>query len=222
MMKRKLAAMMTLMVLLAPSAMAATREEAETTARTLVGSDAVLRESELDDGYYELEFDGTDVQYDVLIDSKTGEAVWMETSVKGARKATAADLDETAARAAVTALKPEAAIDYALLEQDDGRYVWNVFYSEGNQYGLCEVNAQTGEVTETQVALSFPQGALTAKQAVDAVMADRGEMTIQELDLELDDDTGSYRYDGTAQMDGKRYEFEVDAASGDLVKWERD
>ena len=42
-----------------------------------------------------------------------------------------------------------------------------------------------------------------------------------EVDLGLDRDDGSLRYEGEAELDGKRYEFEM-RVTGEIVEWDRD
>ena len=43
------------------------------------------------------------------------------------------------------------------------------------------------------------------------------------VDLDIDFDDGrTPRYDGKAEIDGRTYEFEMNAATGDVYEWERD
>lgn len=222
MMKRKLATLLTLTMLLTPAALAATQEEAQNTAQALVGTEATLTKLELDDGYYEFDFQDANSRYEVTVNAGTGAACKLETKRLNVQKAASAVLDEAAARAAAQETAPEATLHYAVLEKDDGRYEWNVFYSEGGVYGICSVQAETGELYATEVFYGMPEGAMTADQAVEALVAAKGELIIRELDLELDDDTGAYTYEGKAELNGTVYEFELDAVSGSIFEWERD
>ena len=44
-----------------------------------------------------------------------------------------------------------------------------------------------------------------------------------DLDIDFDDDDDrTPRYDGKAEVDGRTYEFEMNAVTGDVYEWERD
>ena len=64
-----------------------------------------------------------------------------------------------------------------------------------------------------------PDGALTAAEAMEKLAASKGAVTV--IDLDLDRDDGRLRYEGEAELDGKRYEFEM-SVTGELLEWERD
>lgn len=119
---------------------------------------------------------------------------------------------------ALLAERPGAVVDYLLRERDDGRYEWELFFTQGDQLGVCEVAEDTYQVR--RVALhDRPEGALTASEAIELLRQKKGEITVTSLDLDRDD--GRLRYEGEAELDGKRYEFEM-SVSGEIVEWERD
>ena len=120
--------------------------------------------------------------------------------------------------AAVKVSLPEAVVDYAVRERDDGRYEWDLFITQGNQIGEVEVVESTNEIRKVTL-YEKPEGALTASEAMAQLAQKKG--AVQIIDLELDRDGGSLRYEGEAQLDGKRYEFEM-RATGELLEWERD
>lgn len=137
--------------------------------------------------------------------------------------ATAEQTDEFAAQreAALAAAKvslPEAEIDYAVRERDDGRYEWNLFYRQGEMFGVCKVREETNEVRRVEL-FNPPAGALIASEAMAKLAQAKGEITIVELELDWDD--GVLRYEGDAELDGKRYEFEM-GVDGEIIEWERD
>ena len=109
----------------------------------------------------------------------------------------------------------------ALLERDDGQYEWKVFVRKGSEVSLYTVQAQSGAIYGVE---TYPQGegVMSAEEAVAALKAAQGDVEVTELDLELNDNTHTLRYEGKAQSDGRRYEFEMDAADGKLYEWERD
>lgn len=127
--------------------------------------------------------------------------------------------EETLAAEAVLAAQPGAQVNYLIKERDDGRWEWDVFFQQGTALGEATVNAETYAVLKTKTYDNLPADALTADQAVAKLKELKGALTITELDFDRDD--GSYRYEGSAELDGKRYEFEM-TVSGKLVEWERD
>lgn len=122
---------------------------------------------------------------------------------------------------AIAALKvslPEAVVDFAVRERDDGRDEWDLFFTQGNQMGEAEVLESTNEIRKVTL-YEKPEGALTAGEAMARLSQIKGNVVI--IDLELDRDDGNLFYEGEAELDGKRYEFEMTAA-GEIIEWERD
>ena len=140
--------------------------------------------------------------------------------VTGALSASAEEFtaEKENAIAAVKVSMPEAAVDYAVRERDDGRYEWDLFFTQGNQLGEVEVLESTNEIRKVTL-YEKPEGALTASEAMALLAEKKGAVTI--IDLSLDRDDGSLRYEGEAELDGKRYEFEM-RVTGELLEWERD
>ena len=127
--------------------------------------------------------------------------------------------EEALAAEAVRKAVPGAVVNYVVKERDDGRWEWDVFFSQEGVLGMCTVNAETYEVRKTKTYDKLPEGALTADRAMAVLKEAKGELTV--MDLELDRDDGQVRYEGEVELNGKRYDFEMNAA-GKLVEWERD
>lgn len=125
---------------------------------------------------------------------------------------------EAKAIAVVLADRPTAVINYVLHDYDDGRPEWNIFFTDGADLGEADVDAETYELRKIK---SYEKEAdmLTADQAVEQLIAAKGALTITELELDRDD--GTLWYEGDAELDGRRYEFEM-RANGKIVEWERD
>ncbi len=123
------------------------------------------------------------------------------------------------AKAAAQAHLPQAMIDYALLDYDDQRFEWEVYFSYDGTLGVCEVDAKTGEVFRTRTYSDLAAGALTADKAIEALGKAKGNVTVLELDLERDD--GRLVYEGEAELDGRFYDFEM-TIEGRIIEWERD
>ena len=224
-MKKILICMMVLAMLFSMTAFAATRDEALSAAQALISAedpDAQLVESDEDDGYYEFEFTSDTARYDVLVDRDAAVSK-AEIEYRNISRTTEATLDEAAAiDAALTFLRSGEA-QYALLERDDGRYEWNVFVTAGEDVGIVGVQAETGEIRSFEAYYGLASQILTADEAVAALIDAQGDLTVVDLDIDFDDDDDrTPRYDGKAEVDGRTYEFEMNAATGDVYEWERD
>lgn len=127
---------------------------------------------------------------------------------------------EQQARAAVAVYRPEASIDYTLLDFDDGDCEWNVFFSCDDRIAMATVDAKTGELMRVVEYAHLPQGALNAAQAI-AALGERagGEMTVLELDIDSED--RERVYEGEVEIDGRIYEFTM-TLDGRIIEWERD
>ena len=106
----------------------------------------------------------------------------------------------------------------AVRDRDDGRYEWDVFFTQDNQLGKCQVLESSNELRKVKL-YEKPEGALTASEAMALLAEKKGELTVVDLDLDRDD--GRIRYEGEAELDGRRYEFEM-SVNGDIIEWERD
>lgn len=122
------------------------------------------------------------------------------------------------AAAALLAQTPDAVINYAVRERDDGRYEWDLFFTLDGQMGECEV-AGTPLKVRNVVLQDMPENALTASQAMAKLAQEKGG--IQIIELELDRDDRRLCYEGEALLENKRYEFAV-SVFGDILEWKRD
>ena len=155
------------------------------------------------------------------------EMAFAESAVPAAEEAVipeAAAADPYAAErerviAVVQAQMPDAEIDYAVRDRDDGRYEWNVFFRQNGVLGEAKVLEEGFELRKVELFNQSRADSLNAKQAMTKLVLDKGEMTI--VDLGLDWDDGRLSYEGEAEMNGKRYEFEI-TVDGVVVEWERD
>lgn len=132
--------------------------------------------------------------------------------------AMAEDVNKENAMAAAKVSLPEAQFDYAVRERDDGRFVWELFFSQGSQLGVCKVLEENNEVRRVEL-FGRPDGALNASEAMALLAEKKGAIVV--TDLELDYDDGRLSYEGDAELNGKRYEFKMNV-NGSIVEWERD
>lgn len=223
-MKKTFAVILAMLTLTASTGFAQAEDPALAAAKAHVSEAAVLTETDSDDMFIEYEFSDKDagVRYDVHVDKATNAVVRVETDHKrpSAADASGEAMDETAVLELAAQTLPDATVNLALLEKDDGRLEWNVFFTETDGLTVYTFDAYSGAVLDTEKFFAVPEGTLTADKAVEALKAAKGEVTLESLDLDLDDDTGKLDYDGEVKLDGQRYEFSLSAADGSMTEWE--
>ena len=64
--------------------------------------------------------------------------------------------------------------------------------------------------------------AISLEEARDITLARVDGATASNISIELDRDDGWYVYEGEIFYNGMEYEFEIDADSGNILKWEED
>lgn len=110
---------------------------------------------------------------------------------------------------------------------DDGRMIYDLeFYSGSTTYD-CEVDAATGSVIKLeQEARSGAQGTptISASQAQQAALNHAGLSASQvtELQVDLEEDNGRVYYEVEFNRGATEYKYEVDAATGAVLKVELD
>ena len=92
-------------------------------------------------------------------------------------------------------------------------------------------NAQTGENAEQPAdnaqgnsGQNAPSGngRISLEEARDIALARVEGATASNISIELDEDDGWYVYEGEIFYNGMEYEFEIDADSGNILKWEEE
>lgn len=145
----------------------------------------------------------------------------MALAAQAALAESAADPNAAAREKAIAAMKvsmPEAQLHYALRERDDGRWKWELFFTQGTSMGVCKVNEDSNTIRKVEL-YDKPEGALTADQAMEKLMSEKGASAIIELDI--DREGGGLYYEGECEVGGRRYEFEMEVG-GSIIEWERD
>lgn len=211
-------------LMIAGSALALTDTEVETAARAYVPTDATLSKSEMDDGMHELTFrvEATGEKYEIQVDPATGAVVKIESELKGASTARSTTLTDEAVAAAVEAAYPGAEIIRKDEQIDDGKHEIEVFIVTGELYGKLDLNAENGAIVDRELYVG--------QYAADGMMTEeaaRAQITTLKpgaeiVKIELDEDDGRYFWEGDATLNGTRYEFSINATTGDMVEWERD
>ena len=64
--------------------------------------------------------------------------------------------------------------------------------------------------------------AVTLEEAQNIALERVPGASAQNISIELDEDDGWYIYEGDIVYDGMEYEFEIDANTGNILKWEEE
>lgn len=186
-------------------------------------------ERETDDGriFYEVTIrltDGT-CEVDVAADGTIREVTRKQTSGTTTEDSRYIGRDAARARALERAGVSEAQSSAWKIKFDfeDGGAVYEIeFYADGTKYEM-DIDALTGTVldydTEREAAPGGSGTQLTAQQARDIALAHAGTSAenVRDLKTELDEDDGRMVYEVEFKQGGQEYEYEIDAASGDIL-----
>lgn len=225
-MKKKVLPLATAAILLLSHAALASQPDFEQLARQYVPTDAVFERTERDDGLMEVQFRSPDnsAEYDVKINPETQSVVRVEYDVRDDRGSAKVVLTEEEAKAQVLALYPGAEVLSVLLERDDGLQEYVVLFTAPDLSGKVDLNPETGAVLDRQLNYTYASesvsGPLTAEQAKTIVLSkvDNGRI----VEFETDRDDGRKVYEGEVISGNVKYDFEIDADTGVILKWEQD
>ncbi len=224
MFKKIIASIAAIATLATPVAMA----QSVSTDATYISADAKLVKQENEGAYIEYEYrdEAANAEIEALADA-SGKYVIVKTEYVIAPGARESKLDEAAANETAQGILPGCEVDYAYSCLDDGLNEWHAFcLLDGDMWRLT-FTADNGDVIETEVIPGAADEAaappmLSASGAIDALKAAKGNIAITDLDFDFDDDAGIMYYEGECTLDGKKYEFKINAATGDVAEWELD
>lgn len=112
-------------------------------------------------------------------------------------------------------------------DYDDGRSIYDIeFFSGTTEYEL-DVDAATGEITEFETeehALAAADGQIDEESAKQIALAHAGlraeDVTFRKAKLDRDD--GRMEYEIEFVAGGMEYEYDIDAATGRILKFDAD
>lgn len=211
-------------LMIAGGALALTDTEAETAARAYVPTTATLVKSEMDDGMHELTFrvEATGEKYEIKVNPNTGAVVKIESELKGASNARSTTLTDEVLASVVEAAYPGAEIVRKDEQIDDGNHEIEVFLVTDGLYGTLDLNAETGAILERELYVGqYSTDGMMTEEAARAQIATL-KPGAEIVKIKLDEDDGRYFWEGDATLNGSRYEFAINATTGDMVEWERD
>lgn len=185
---------------------------------------------------YEIDFDASGVEYEYEVNATTGAVVKFEKETAKASKGNkinAASVSVEEAAAKNTALAHAGAAESEILgyscelDHEHGVSVYEIeFDANGFEYDY-DINAETGAVvkyskkadknSDKKNAIADGIGADAAKEAA---LAHAGVSAAQIYDYECEAETkhGSTVYEISFDCDGYEYEYNIDAASGEILK----
>ena len=224
MFKKIIASIAAIATLATPVAMA----QSVGTDAAYISADAKLVKQENEGAYIEYEYrdEAANAEIEALADA-SGKYVIVKTEYVIAPGARESKLDEAAANETAQDILPGCEVDYVYSCLDDGLNEWHAFcLLDGDMWRLT-FTADNGDAIETEVipgaadeAAATPM--LSASGAVDALKAAKGNIAITDLDFDFDDDAGIMYYEGECTLDGKKYEFKINAYDGSIAEWELD
>ena len=118
-------------------------------------------------------------------------------------------------------------------DHEDGLQVYDVEFYVGNKEYDYEIDASTGEIlsADFEIEDDFNKDnatnlnpAVSQEEASEAALAKVPGAEAKDLRIKLEEDDGKLIYEGDIYYSGTEYEFEIDAYTGDFLKWseERD
>ena len=125
---------------------------------------------------------------------------------------------------------------YAKLEFDDGKWIYDTEFYAGNTEYDYEINASTGAIlsydydmesnytpkqqSPATPAASAGTAAVSIETAKQTALARVSGATESHIRIYTDYDDGRMVYEGKIIYNAMEYEFEIDAATGNIIEWD--
>ena len=206
--------------------------------------DFVRVKLDIDDGRkeYEVEFYTKDKEYDYEIDALSGKILSCDYDAEHYDRGDAKHSSGTGTAAAITADEAKAAALkdaglteadvtnlYSKLDTDDGRSVYEIEFWQGEVEYDYDVDATTGEIVKSsrevkraaqqQTGTELGEDAAKAAALKDAGLAESG---VTHMKVKRDSDDGRIVYEVSFRVGSTKYDYDVDAFSGEILKCEID
>jgi uncharacterized membrane protein YkoI len=119
------------------------------------------------------------------------------------------------------------------LDRDDGRLVYEVEFYVGMEEFDYDIDAASGTIVgrdydieddfaNTSSAVSVPGNVISRDEAVQIILQRVPGASAQNVRIELDEDDGWLIYEGELYYNHVEYEFELNAATGEILEWSED
>ena len=218
-MKRFVTITVALLLLMMSSAVALTdAQRADLTAR--LPEEVTLRSEETDDGMLEVEFASADGmrEYEFTL-AADGTVIKLAFDLLNDRGGASPKLTDDEVKALLLKDFPDATVTSITPEIDDGFHEIDVSFTTPELSGKYTLNAETGAVLDYTLYYTLPGVAGGADAASIIAAAYPGAVVTK---VELDTDDGVQQYEGEATYQNRVYEFEINAQTLAITKWELD
>lgn len=114
------------------------------------------------------------------------------------------------------------------LEFDDGKYIYDVEFYQGNKEYDYEIDAVKGTILSKDYDIeddtpNTNNGSIISETKATSIVLEKVPgATSSNVSLHLDRDDGRQIYEGEVRYGGYEYEFELDAKTGKVLSWEKD
>lgn len=184
-----------------------------------------------DDGVYEIEFTDNNYKYDIEVDLKTGKVIKFEkdiltNNVTPSENKTISE--EEAKKIAADYLKlniDEIIFTKTKLDYDDGLLIYELEFYKGNTEYEFDINAYTKEIINISIdnndyTTNNSNNYIGLEKAKEAVKKHAKIDNIFFVESEFDFDNGTPIYELKFYDNNVKYEYEINANSGNIIKYE--
>ena len=199
------------------------------------GAQITKLEFDVDDGIpsYDGEMRKDNMEYEFEIHALTGEFLDWETDRlddDSQNSAPASLIGKDRAKEIALAKAPGAVLVEIELDEDDGVWKYEGELRKGYQEYEFEIDATTGSVLKWKEDTDDDMPASSTAASNSAVIGQEKAKQIALakvpgatlVNIELDTDDGKKVYEGELRKGNIEYEFEIDAATGSILKWKED
>lgn len=221
---RKFFVTLSLAVLAAFPALAA--EDLLAVAQSYAPAGATLVEQETHGHVSEFEFYLRDTQefLEIEVNAQTRQVQRADYSARNDQGSAVVSLTQEQAQAQVLAQYPDAQMDFVWLDKEDGLSSYKVSFTSKGMSGVVTVHPESGALLKrelTYAASANSTGASLTMQQAQAAVLDRVSGGVLTYLVQSTED-GQLIYQGEVTDATTRYEFEIDAATGRFLEWERE
>ena len=212
-------------------------EEAKSIALNHAGvneSDATFKKAKLDrdDGRYEyeIEFDTAEKRYEYNISAIDGTVIKTEIkpissiSTPSTTPENLISVEDAKSKALSHAALTEAYFTKTRLVREDGTFVYEIKFTADNLDYKYKVSAEDGTILKAEKVKSAPtdEKMISVDDAKSIALSHGGfsEESVKFIKAELDKDDGAFVYEIELSFENKKYEYTIDAHTGDIIKTE--
>lgn len=204
----------------------------EALAREHLPQDAVPVSAREEDGEWEMRFRTDTEKYEITVNPDTGKVSEVESERVPDAGGAKVVLTTDDVRGAVERLYPGAKITMIVLHEDDGLYEYKIWLQRDDMIGEIRLHPENGEVLKREL---FFTSAYPAREQTGAGISTDGinDQQARALALEkagdgyvtkceLDWKKGQLIFEVEVRTAQAEYEAEIDAITGEILKWEKD